>query len=215
MGKRKNRADRGTYERIFVGNLRAPKGRRWTKPSVVITALETVLLKNTEADAVTIAGLQGLRDFAATFLDRLHHRGKSRHGYRPNPKPSDKGNVYLEYAWAHFNMGGKRRRIMDENDVMAAVHNGGVNRWYDGLINKRPSLKPDKVMHATNPKRLRRAINKAKANADKPKVDPNKVTGDRIRADATAARKRQAEFTTQYRAEETLTEQFKAMLKGA
>lgn len=210
MGKRKNKADQETYRRIYTERaLRPPKGRRWTKPAAIIKALETMLVKDTKADAVTIAGLTALRDFADSFRNRVVVR--RRDGALGKGKLSHSGNVFLEYAWDNFV---KRGVILTENDIMAAVHSGAIERWHKALCGGRSgTVKQERVMCATNPERLRQQIKAAQSA--KPKVDPAKTIGDQIRAEAEAARQRRAEFAAQWKAEEALKAQLRAKLKGA
>lgn len=198
--KRKAIADKGTYQRIFIGkSLRAPKGKRWTKPKVVLQGLESRIVAATaegKADPAQIANLRVLHALAKHYLDTW----------------GNAGNVYLEYAWDTFVKSGK---VLDYDDLMTAAHSGAVNRWYRGICGGRADgvVKSEIVWSATNAQRLQKQIQAAKTA--KATVDPAKVIGDRIRAEALAAKQRRAEFAAQYKQEQALMESLRAKLKGA
>jgi len=194
MGVRKNRSDRELYLRYWVGCQRAPKGMRWTKPKVMLVALERLVVTE------SALGVQDLYDFVKKSMAE---RG-------------NKGNVYLEYAWSCFNKGGRSKRILGEADLLAAVQGGEVNRWYNKLTPRRQGdTKSATVMQAGNPQRLRQQIAAVNAKVSESTPNPSKVLGDAIRAEALAAQQRRAEFAAQFRAEQALVERFKAMSKGA
>jgi hypothetical protein len=111
----------------------------------------------------------------------------------------NRGSVFLEYGWAQFN---KHGRVMSEQDIMVALHNGSIGRWYEGLTKHLRPTKAKKVAICSNAQRLREQI--AEAQAAKPKADKAKAIGDAYRAERLAAKQRQAEFAAQYKAEQAL-----------
>lgn len=200
MGKRKRIADKGTYQRIFIGKaLRAPKGKRWTKPKVILQGLESRIVAATvsgDADPAHVANLRVLHELAKYYLDTW----------------GNKGNVYLEYAWDTFV---KRGKVLDRHDLTVAANNGAVNRWHRSICGGRRDgvVKSEVVMSCSNPDRLRAQIQAAKAA--KPKVDKHKAIGDKIRAEALAAKQRRANYAHQFKQEQALMESLRATLKGA
>lgn len=206
MGKRKRIAAQSTYHLIYVGRQRPPKGRRWTKPADIIKALDTLIVKATfageDTDPARIASLRTLREFASEFLNRINKNGRR----------TNKGNVYLEYAWDRFTKQGK---ILDEQDIRAAAISGDINRWYLSLTGGRQGVvKTERVWQTTNPGRLREQIQAAQSKSGDT-TDRDKVVGDQIRAEALDAQRRRAEFAEQFKAEQALIAQLKANIKSA
>ena len=205
----KTRAQRETYHRAFTGILcRPPKGMRWTKPSVIVDALELAGLKGRTCDILP------LLDYARKVRDTIVVKPLKRGADFPNRFPTgNKGNVFLEYAWAQFN---KHGRIMSEQDIMAAHDSGKVFRWYDSLT-PRPRQKVEKVGNCQNPKRLKRTLKKAAKKVAKGESEAEKAkrVGNAFREEMAAMRKRAAEGAAQFKAEKALLDSFKAMVKGA
>lgn len=205
----KTRAQRETYHRAFTGILcRPPKGMRWTKPSAIVDALELLAIKKGETDILP------LLDYARKVRDTIVVKPLKRGQSFPNRFPTgNKGNVFLEYAWAQFN---KHGRIMSEQDIMAAHDSGKIFRWYDSL-EPRPRQKVETVGNCTNPKKLKRLFkqNAKKLAKGESEAEKAKRIGDEFRADMESLRKRQSESVAQYKAEKALLDSFKAMVKGA
>ena len=208
----KRRASPDSYRRIFAGKLyRAPKGMRWSKPSAIVDALE--ILAATEG----AIGVAPLLEYAKVCRDTLSSKPwKKGEVYCSNRFPTgNKGNVFLEYAWALFNRGGI---AMSEPDIMAAHNEGKIDRWYDSLTPKgrnkagKPKVKADKVK---NPRAFKRHCKKAGHRAEG-EANKAKAIGDKLRAKVKAANERQAVYVETFRAEQTLVDSFKAMLpKGS
>jgi hypothetical protein len=203
----KRRSSPEAYRRIFAGKLyRAPKGKRWTKPSVIVDALQ-ILAATEEARAVA-----PLLDYAIECHNRLEIKPWKKGEERPTRMPSgNKGNVFLEYGWSQFTRHGK---ILGEQDIMSDHHCGKIDRWYDSLTptarNKadKPKAKADKVK---NPRAFKRHCKKAGYKAES-EANKAKALGDKIRADAAAARQRQQVYVEECRAETSLLDSLKGML---
>lgn len=201
----KRRAGRDTYHRSFTGILcRPPKGRRWTKPSKIVEALELLAIKE------GAIGLAPLLAYARECQDRLDVRPLKRGQDFPGRMPrGNKGNVFLEYAWAKFNRSGA---ILSEQDIMADHLAGKVTRWYDSLTPPdRQRVKVEKVSKVRNPKAFKRSMKKAAKAAESQAASAKRV-GDKFRAEIRERNNRRDEFASQYRAEQKLLESFKAML---
>jgi hypothetical protein len=201
----KRRAGRDTYRRAFAGKLyRAPKGRRWTKPSVIVDALEALAVtKGAIGVAPLLAYARQCRD---TLTVKTLKKGQGFPGRFPT---GNRGNVFLEYAWVKFTRNG---RIMSEQDIMADHNDGKIDRWYDSLSSARVTTKVEVVAKVKDKKRMKRTFKKAAKKAQT-EAEKAKALGDKVRAEAKAARERQAKFATEYRAEQDLIQSFKDMLK--
>lgn len=196
----KTRADRGTYHRAFAGKLyRAPKGRRWTKPSVIVDTLEILAMKE------GATGVAPLLAYARKVRDTLS-------GWKGKGFPKgNKGNVFLEYAWSQFT---KHSRVLSEQDIITAHTAGKIDRWYNTLVS-RPRTNTEtiaKVATKANKRKLKRAEKKAKKRAEVTTADKWKAKGDEFRAKMAKGQEKRAEFARQYRAEQALIESLKAML---
>lgn len=205
MGVRKNRADMGTYERYFVGRQSAPRGMRWTKPSVIITALELAIVRDRALSC------QALLDFARKTISQTGAKwGRNAKGFANG----DKGNILLEYAWAKWAKG----VVVGEQDIMVAVRNGDVNRWYQGLckgVAGKRQKPAETVILVGNAKRLRRQRKKAaKVGRPMSEAEKAKALGDKIRAEAAAAKATREANTTKLMAEQAVMERIQAAIKN-
>jgi len=202
----KRRSGRDTYHRMFSGVLmRAPKGRRWTKPSVIVEALSVLAMKE---GAIGVAPLLAYAKKCEVMI-RVKPAKRGEPFKRTFPK-GDKGNVFLEYAWAMFNKSGRHKRILGENDIMADHTAGKIALWYDSL-STRGSIKVERFTQVKNKKAIKRTFKKARKQAES-EAERMKRIGDERRAETARLNKSQNEFAKEFKAEQALLQSFKDML---
>ena len=204
----KRRSSRDTYHRMFSGILcRAPSGRRWTKPSVIVEALSVLAMKE---GAIGVAPLLAYAQKCEGMI-RVKPAKRGEPFKRTFPK-GDKGNVFLEYAWSLFNRDGKHKRVMSEQDIMAAHTAGKVSVWYEALTPRASAPKVDRFTEVKNKKGVKRTFTKARHKAQS-EAERMKRIGDERRAETARFDAKRNEFASEFRVEETLLQSFKDMLR--
>lgn len=192
MSKRKNRSPLEVYHRETTGKLRRPNGGRWTKPKVIMEALESMLLKD------RALAVYELYQFARKTLEST----------------GDKGNIYLEFAWEKANKPKKAgQKFLSEADILLANHNGEVARWYDALSGGARKSKTTTHVYCVNARRLRKLAKRSrKRRASAPSA---KSIGDAYRKECAEIRARGVEQAAKQLAEYELREKFRAMLRDS
>lgn len=200
----KRKSGRETYHRHWSDkSMRSPKGVRWTKPSVIVLALETEAVKR---GAISVAPLL---TYAVQCRDTVYIKPLKGGQRYVNVRPKgDRGNVFLEYAWAFYQ---KTGRAMSEVDIMAHVTEGKVSRWHKTLVPTRKSKKAETVLKVQNKKAVKRFFKKNKKQAES-EAERMKRIGDETRRKQAEAKERQRQQAMGINAEYALIEQFKGML---
>jgi len=200
----KRKAGRETYHRYWSDKaMRAPKGLRWTKPSVIILALETEAVKR---GAISVAPLL---TYAVDCRDTVFIKPLKGGQRYVNVKPKgDRGNVFLEYAWSVYK---KTGRALSEVDIMARHTEGKVHSWYDSVSIFRTKRNVEVVLAVKDKEAVKKFFKKNKKRAES-ESERSKRIGAEHRAKEEKAANYHREQAVAINAEIALIKMFKDML---